>query len=444
MSEPANADTPPTDGSASHSAGPTDTFAEGTTPLGASVNRHVSTFARRIAPALFHRDFAVLWTGAFLSTIGTWMQSVAQDWLIVELTGSPSYNGLNNFLAQAPFLIFTLIGGVVADRHSRRLLLMGSQYVQMCCALVLTALVYFQQIHIWHILAISFAAGIAQAFGGPAYQSLIPTLVPKRDLPNAIAFNSIQFNLARMLGPTFAGPALALLGMAACFGINAVSFLVVIAALMLLHVPHTPPQNRQPLLDELRGGLSYVQQSPPIRLLMLLAFLGTFLALPLQTLLPSIVQKEFGQNAAQFARMVTFSGAGAVLGALVIAWLGRSQNMGRTLLTGQAVLAVLIFAFSQSRHLLLSELLLFAIGSVNIVVFSMTTSLVQLVAPDEMRGRVMSIYMLAFRGGMPLGALVAGYAASLFSAPAVLAVNATLLMLVAAYFFFAHKGIRQL
>lgn len=401
-------------------------------------------FLRRIAPALFHRNFAILWVGAFLSTIGTWMQTVALDWLIIERTGSPSYNGLNNFLGQAPFLIFTLIGGVVADRHSRRHLLMGSQYVQMACAVLLAVLVYAGVIHIWHVLALSFVAGIAQAFGGPAYQSLIPALVSKRDLPNAIAFNSIQFNLARMLGPTIAGPILATLGMAACFGINAASFLMVIAALMLLSVPHTPPATRQPLMRELHGGLSYVRRSPAIRLLMLLAFLGTFLALPLQTLLPTIVQKEFGAGAVQFARMVTFSGAGAVLGALLIAWLGRVPHMGRTLLTAQIVLATLIFVFAQSTYVGLSEVLLFLIGSVNIVVFSMTTSLVQLVAPDELRGRVMSIYMLAFRGGMPLGALVSGYAASAFSAPLVLSANAVLLFGLAGYFLVAHRGIREL
>lgn len=404
-----------------------------------------SSFFDRLAPAFRHRDFRILWTGSFLSTIGTWMQTVAQDWLIVELTGSPWFNGLNNFLGQAPFLIFTLIGGVVADRYSRRHLLMGSQYVQMACALMLTALVFSQQIHIWHVLTLSFVAGIAQAFGGPAYQSLIPTLVPKTVLPNAIAFNSIQFNLARMLGPTFAGVTLAVLGTAMCFGINAASFLVVIAALAIVRpAVSTAPAKRRAMMDELRGGLSYVRASPTIRLLMLTAFLATFLALPLQTLLPIVVQQVFHQDASQFARMVTFSGAGAVSGALVMAWLGRTKRLGLVLLAGQLLLAVLIFAFAQSRHIHLSEALLFAIGAVNIVVFSMSTSLVQMAAPDELRGRVMSIYMLAFRGGMPLGALAAGYAASLFDPTTVLTVNALLLTLVSAYFLFVNRGLHAL
>lgn len=405
----------------------------------------VGAFFDRLAPAFRHRDFRILWLGAFVSTIGTWMQTVAQDWLIVELTGSPWFNGLNNFLGQAPFLIFTLIGGVVADRYSRRHLLMGSQYVQMACALTLTWLIFFQQVHIWHVLTLSFVVGIAQAFGGPAYQSLIPTLVPKTVLPNAIAFNSIQFNLARMLGPTFAGVTLAAIGTAMCFGINAASFLVVIAALAMVRPAVTAAApKRQPMMDELRGGLAYVRASPTIRLLMLTAFLATFLALPLQTLLPIVVQQVFHKDAGQFARMVTFSGAGAVSGALVMAWLGRTKRLGIVLLTGQLLLAVLIFAFAQSRNIHLSEALLFAIGAVNIVVFSMSTSLVQMAVPDELRGRVVSIYMLAFRGGMPLGALVAGYAASRFDPTQVLTVNALLLLLVSAYFLFVNRQLHTL
>jgi MFS family permease len=348
-------------------------------------------------------------------------------------------------LGQAPFLIFTLIGGVVADRYSRRHLLMGSQYVQMACALTLTWLIFFQQVHIWHVLTLSFVVGIAQAFGGPAYQSLIPTLVPKTVLPNAIAFNSIQFNLARMLGPTFAGVTLAAIGTAMCFGINAASFLVVIAALAMVRPAVTAAApKRQPMMDELRGGLAYVRASPTIRLLMLTAFLATFLALPLQTLLPIVVQQVFHKDASQFARMVTFSGAGAVSGALVMAWLGRTKRLGIVLLAGQLLLAVLIFAFAQSRNLHISEALLFAIGAVNIVVFSMSTSLVQMAVPDELRGRVVSIYMLAFRGGMPLGALVAGYAASRFDPTQVLTVNALLLLLVSAYFLFVNRQLHTL
>jgi len=179
----------------------------------------------RIAAALHHRDFRVLWFGACFSSIGTWMQSLAENWLVLSLTASAFYLGLDAFLQQLPIMLFTLIGGVVADRHDRRLTLMASQWIQLSTAAVLAALVYFGVVEVWHILLLSFITGTAQAFGGPAYQSLIPSLVGKHDLTNAIALNSIQFNLARVIGPIVAGVTLASLGMVACFGLNGISFL---------------------------------------------------------------------------------------------------------------------------------------------------------------------------------------------------------------------------
>src|SRR5215210_4019669 len=181
-------------------------------------------FLQRTLAAFTYRDFRVLWFGAFTSTVGTWMQKVAQSWLVFELTKSSFYLGLDDFLGQLPILLFTLVGGVIADRHDRRRLLLGSQYIQMATAFTLAALVYFGYVRIWHILGLSFVSGMAQAFGGPAYQSLIPSLVHKKDLPNAIALNSIQFNLARVFGPLLAGAAM-LVGAAACFAMNGLSFL---------------------------------------------------------------------------------------------------------------------------------------------------------------------------------------------------------------------------
>ena len=180
----------------------------------------VQPILRRALAAFTYRDFRVLWFGAFTSTVGTWMQKVAQSWLILELTKSSFYLGLDDFLGQLPILLLTLIGGVIADRHDRRQLLLGSQYVQMATAFTLAALVYWDIVRIWHILALSFITGLAQAFGGPAYQSLMPSLVEKKDLPNAIALNSIQFNLARVFGPLLAGATLAAFGTALCFGLN--------------------------------------------------------------------------------------------------------------------------------------------------------------------------------------------------------------------------------
>jgi MFS family permease len=399
---------------------------------------------QRAFAAFTYRDFKVLWFGAFASTVGTWMQKIAQSWLVFDLTKSSLYLGLDDFLGQLPILLFTVVGGVIADRHDRRQLLLGSQYVQMATAFTLALLVLADRVQIWHILALSFTAGFAQAFGGPAYQSLVPSLVHKKDLPNAIALNSIQFNLARVFGPLLSSTTMAAFGAAACFGLNGLSFLVVIVALMSLTVKHLPPAERKPILEEMKGGFSYARSEPTILALTVLASMTTFLGLPLLTFLPIFARDVFHGDVGTYSRMMAFSGAGAVLGALVVAWLGRFRHMGLTLLLVQVVFGLLIASFAVSRMFWLSNLLLFCAGACLLAVFSMTASLVQLIVPDHLRGRVMSIYMVAFRGGMPLGSLASGYAASLTSAPYVLALNGGLVSLVAVYFLIRSHGVRRL
>lgn len=408
--------------------------------------------ARRLGAALTHRDFRILWIGAFTSTVGTWMQNVAKNWLVLDLTNSSFYLGLDSFLGELPLILFTLIGGVVADRHSRRLLLTASQYVQMACAFVLAGLVYSGAISIWHILALSFAAGTAQAFGGPAYQSLIPALVPKSDLPNAVALNSIQFNLGRILGPMIAGSTLAVLGRwlgqaagsAICFGINGLSFLAVIMGLRMLHGGETTPGPRKQLWQELRVGLGYVWTHPSLLLLTTLACLGTFLGVPLMTFLPVMARDVFGRGVDLYSEMLVVSGAGAVAGALLVAWLGRNVQIGRTMLGSQVAFGLFFVGFALSTNVWLSLALLFVASGLLMIGFSLLSSLVQVIAPDEMRGRVMSIYMVAFRGGMPLGSLVSGYAVSLSSAPIVLAANGALLVVVVLYFGWRRRVLRDL
>ncbi|MBM3818469.1 MAG: MFS transporter [Acidimicrobiia bacterium] len=401
---------------------------------------------KRLGAALHYRDFRVLWTGAFTSSIGTWMQKVAQNWLVLTLTGSASafYLGLDTFLGEVPILLFTLIGGVVADRRDRRQLLLMSQYVQMTAAFALAALVYFDVVEIWHVLTLSVLTGTAQAFGGPAYQSLFPSLVEKHDIPNAIALNSIQFNLARVIGPLIAGAALAAFGMVACFGLNGVSFLAVIVAILSLHVRHIPPTAATRMREELKGGLSYVKRQPALIGLTVLAFATTFLANPLLTFLPLFANDVFGGGVRQYTQLMACAGTGAVTGALVVAWLGKFRHMGRTVLTAQVALGTLIILFALTRLVWLNMVLLYLGGACMVMTFAMLSSLVQLIAPNEMRGRVMSIYMVAFRGGMPLGSLVAGYAATLTSPPLVMTVNGVLLSLVAAWFLLNSEGVRGL
>ncbi len=402
--------------------------------------------------AFTYRDFRVQWIGACTSSIGTWMQIVAQNWLVVSLTNSPFFLGLDAFLQQLPIILFSLIGGVFADRYDRRRTLIASQVVQMSTSGMLALLMYLQVVHIWHILVLSFVTGCAQSFGGPAYQSLIPSLVDKKDLPNAVALNSIQFNVARVLGPLAFGLTLAAFrrwgysepqAMNACFLLNSVSFLVVINTLMMLRVKHIPPATSGRMQEELKSGLSYVRHHGSLAALIVLAAATTFLGFALLTFLPIFAQKIFHEGADTYSHLMAFSGAGSILGALIVAWLGKFPKMGWTALIVQAIYGLLIIAFAVSRVLWVSDLLLFFTGAALMVVFSTVTSLVQLIAPNDMRGRVMSIYMLAFRGGMPLGSLVSGWLATFIGAPTVIGINGALLVLVAVYFLSRNHGVLE-
>jgi MFS family permease len=407
----------------------------------------VLSAGRRVAAALAYRDFRLLWLGALTSSIGTWMQKVAQAWLIVTLSGASSafFLGLDSFVGELPILLLTLIGGVVADRYNRRRLMLMSQCIQMAAAFILAALVYSDVVRIWHILALSAITGFAQAFGGPAYQSLIPLLVTKDHLPNAIALNSIQFNLARVIGPIIAGATLAAFGMVACFGLNGLSFLFVIAAILGLHVVHAPAPSSARMRDQLKGGLQYVRAQPPLITLTIIGFVTAFLGFPVITFLPVIVKDVFNQDVGLYTQLMTFAGAGAVLGALVVAWIGKHRHMGLMLLALQGIFGVFVIAVSFSRNILLTEVLLFIAWFLLVMCMSLTTSLVQLLAPAELRGRVVSIYMVAFRGGSPLGGLVAGWLATQFgSAPAVLALNGGLLVIVAVIALTRDHGLREI
>src|SRR5206468_7073506 len=267
-----------------------------------------------------------------------------------------------------------------------------SQYIQMMTSATLAVLMYFRVVEIWHILLLSFVTGIAQSFGGPSYQSLIPSLVDKKDLPNAVALNSIQFNVARVLGPLLFAATLGVFrkygynepqAMNACFLLNSLSFLVVINTLMMLHVKHIPPAAPKSVRDELRGGLSYVRHQGSLGALIVLAAATTFLGFAVLTFLPIFAKTIFHEGADTFSHLMAFSGAGSIIGALIIAWLGKFKRMGLTALIVQAVYGLLIVAFATSRLLWLSEILLFFTGAALMVVFSTVPSLGPLIAPNE-------------------------------------------------------------
>jgi len=398
----------------------------------------------RVGGALTHRNYRIVWLAALGSTIGTWMQSYAQSALVFSLTKSNFYLGVDAFLGQLPILLLMLIGGVIADRHDRRRLLTGSQYVQAFSAFSLTFLVATGQVTIWFIFALSFISGCGQAFGGPAYQSMIPSLVPRRDLPNAIALNSTQFNLSRVLGPAAGGVVLATIGTAWCFGLNGLSFFIVVVALTSLHLPpHVPSATRRAIGPELRTGLRYVRDNSLMTTLTILVFVSTFLAMPLLTLMPSFaadVGKETGTPQTRLAMLMACQGLGAIAGALIIGTLGKFAHMGRALLAVQIVHGLMIIAFSRSHSLTLSLGLLLVVGMVSMAVFSVSFSLVQLTVPDELRGHVVSIYMVALRAGWPIGGLVAGALADKYTAPAVMMVNGVVLAIVAGVMLIMRRG----
>ncbi len=385
-----------------------------------------------------------MWFGACVSSIGTWMQIVAQSWLIYRLSHSAFLLALDQFLGGIPIFLFSLLGGVVADRVERRKILLGSQYVQLATAALLTILVATNTVHVWQILCLSFIAGFAQAFGGPAYQALIPTLVDREDMPNAIALNSIQFNMAVTIGPALAGQALARIGETWCFGLNAASFLAPIIALLVITNRFVPKPAKESVLTSLKLGIRFVRGQEAMTALIVLAFCMTALSMPLRTYIPVFVNDIFHSGPRTYGNLLSLMGVGSIFGSLAIASLGNAAGKGRRALVFLVFLGAAIAGFALSRSLVMSYSILVLFGFSMMAVFASVSSLVQLITTDEMRGRVMSVYNCAFRGGMPLGNLVSGWVVPVFTAPVVLTVNGLLLIAVALYFMFVHRRVSAL
>ncbi|HXJ90426.1 MAG TPA: MFS transporter [Candidatus Binatia bacterium] len=402
-----------------------------------------STF-RRVFKAFHYRDFRLMWIGACTSSIGTWMQIVAQGWLIYRLSHSAFLLALDQFLAGLPIFLFSLLGGVVADRTERRKILLVSQYIQMASAATLTILVAMRLTHVWPILCLSFISGLAQAFGGPAYQALIPTLVDRDDMPNAIALNSIQFNLAVTVGPALAGITLARFGEKWCFGLNALSFLAPIVSLSIISARFLPEKSSESMLESLKQGIHFVWHKGAMVALIVLAFCMTFLSMPMRTYFPVFVKDIFHRGPETYGNLMSLMGVGSICGSLAVASVGNMQRKGRFALTMLMVLGAGIAGFSLSKFLPLSYAMLLVVGASMMAVFATVTSLVQLIVTNEMRGRVMSVYNFAFRGGMPIGNLVSGWLVPIYTAPIVLGVNGFLLILVALYFLLMQRRVAAL
>ena len=406
---------------------------------------HMKTLTfSRVFKAFQYRDFRLMWFGACMSSIGTWMQIVAQGWLIYRLSHSAFLLALDQFLGGIPIFLFSLIGGVVADRAERRKILLGSQCVQMACATVLTVLVATAGIHVWHMLCLSFISGLAQAFGGPAYQALIPSLVKREDMPNAIALNSIQFNTAVTIGPALAGQALAKLGEQWCFGLNALSFLAPIISLSIITARYLPEKTTESIFGSLKQGIKFVRQQGSMEALIVLAFCMTALGMPMRTYIPVFVKDIFHRGPETYGNLLSLMGMGSICGSLMVAGMGNISHKGRVALTALISLGAGIAGFSLSRSLLLSYAMLVLVGASMMAVFATVTSLVQLITTNEMRGRVMSVYNCAFRGGMPMGNLLSGWLVPMFTAPVVLGVNGLTLILMALYFLLVQRRVAAL
>ncbi|MBV9306704.1 MAG: MFS transporter, partial [Acidobacteriaceae bacterium] len=382
--------------------------------------------------------------GACTSSIGTWMQMLAQSWLVYEISHSAVYLGLDTFFGQIPIFLFSLFGGVFADRKNRRTLLLMSQWIQLTCAFLLAILVAKNVVRVQYIWCLSFTVGLAQSFGGPAYSALVPTLVKKEDLQNAIALNSIQFNLARVVGPALGGVALAKLGAGWCFTLNGISFLAVIASLLSIRSPFTPVHSGGSVLESMKEGVNFLRRREGMVSLVALAFLLTLLSYPLITFLPVIARDVFHGGPNTFTLFLCLSGAGSVAGALVVASKQNQKKQARISLMVMLLLGFFIAVIGLSKNIAFTGAFIFVTGLLLMVVFALNSSLVQLYASDAMRGRVMSVYNVAFRGGMPLGGLISGLLIKTASAPAVMVLNGILVVVLALYFLFVERKLAKL
>ncbi len=372
--------------------------------------------------------------GACASTIGTFVQQFAQSWLVYDLTKNPFYLGLDLFLGQLPIMMFSLFGGVFADRMDRRKMLLASQYIQMTCAFLLAALFVTHTVKVWHILTLSFVVGLGQSFGGPAYSALLPTLVASEDLSNAIAMNSIQFNLARILGPVIGGIAYTTLGATWCFALNGLSYLAVIASLFMIHVKFVPPKTRERVLTSMKEGIRFIRQRDGMSALVLLAFCTTLFGFSLNGFFPSLCRMSSMEDHRLIRCFLVCSGTGSICGALTVAAIEKVKGQGRLTLLILISLGIVTAGFALSKWLAVSCALIFLGGWAIMASASLMLSLAQLIATDAMRGRVMSVYNLAFRAGMPLGALALGRIIPVVGISAALSGAGLMLVAVSTYF----------
>ena len=399
----------------------------------------------RIASALRHRDFRLFWSGNFLSNVGTWMEKVATGWLVLQITNSPFWLGVVGFSASIPILFFALIGGVIADHVNNRKLLLATQSAMMVFAFTMCGLAFFHVITVHEIALLALGTGVAMSLNTPSYQALVPRLVPREDLTNAIALNSAQFNMSRVIGPTLGGFAMALVGVAGNFFLNGLSFLAVIFALTQLRIPErttSPGEGR--LWDKLKQGFSYVFGHAHMAPLVVLVAIGSLLTVPYLTFVPYFARDVLHLDALGLGILMACNGVGAFFGAGTIAYIGRIRRRGIFVVRSGLGFFTSIILFTFSHHFLLSGLLLMASGYCMIIMVATVNALLQHLAEDRMRGRVMSIYSTAFLGLPPIGSLLAGLLARAISPAHALAGMSAVALLGSLVVFARSRELRAL
>jgi predicted MFS family arabinose efflux permease len=400
---------------------------------------------RETFAALRHRNFRLWFLGQLVSLVGMWMQSTAQGFLVYELTKSPAYLGYVGFAAGLPAWVFTLYGGVIADRVARRRLIVVTQSVMMLLALVLATLVFSGAVRPWHILVLATCLGVANAFDAPARQAFVVEMVDRQDLSNAIALNSTMFNAATIIGPAVGGAVYALAGAGWCFAANGLSYLAVIAGLLLMRLPaEGRAPRRGSVLAALREGLAYMAADADARAIVTIVGVFSLIAVGSVTLMPAWSVEILHGDVRVNGLLLSARGLGALGGALMIAALGHRVARGGLLVAGTFALPLSLLVFSRLAWLPASLAVLVAVGWGFMVIVNTANALLQTRVPDALRGRVMSIYTLVFFGSMPLGALLAGGAAHRWGAPATVAAGACLLLVFSVLATLRWPGLRRL
>jgi MFS family permease len=392
--------------------------------------------------ALRHRNFQLFFGGQLISLIGTWMQSVAQSWLVYRLTGSALLLGAAGFASQIPVFLFSPLGGIAADRFNRRKIVIATQVASLLLALLLAALTLLGKIQVWQVFVLAGLLGVVNAFDIPGRQSFLVDMVGREDLMNAIALNSSMFNGARVVGPAIAGILVARIGEGWCFFSNAVSYIAVIAGLLLMKV-HSPVRAvAVSPLEHMMEGFRFVNRTAPIRALLLLLGLVSLVGMPYVVLMPIFADKILHGGARGLGILMGATGIGALLGALTLAFRDGVKGLGRWVAACCAGFGASLVVFSLSHRFWVSVILLLPVGYAMMLQMACSNTLIQVMVPDALRGRVMAVYSMMFMGMAPIGALLGGALADQFGAQWTVAVGGVASVAGAGWFWWHLPKIR--